>query len=546
MGREISTAGQIATVLQRPKRSVLESLKHTSPTGTKVVFGNEARAWSKDVLPENILVALDEAAARRKTTIDALLASPSPFWQPRYPLSQLCEKAIGRASMLKRALAPALVRMNDVDLKSGEFEQFGVEQYRQTFGHRISTRHWRRLFRRTLNRDGGAENWGRLEIYLDEWPARKPELRKRILYAPTALRPLQELISSFANPAEPTELEKDCLWIYAFERYEREAERTAKPRVVKRTTLKFLFENASFLGKSEKGIKLQFERKLKRWIVGGRTPAAIADARRKNPGRPAPKFSEEEEHALIAKSLRSGGGLAQAWRESREKGLLGTRVSQHYTSTPARKSYVPGRIRKLITNKVKMLRDHHRGPRQAKLNGAYINRDPSTFHAGDSFQADDCTLPNYYYTESDEGFQLVRGQFLAMCDVRTTFILGYVLIPQRNYTAHHIRNLTTIVADTYGLPRRGFYYENGMWRTARLLHGRRDEINWFQTEMGLRGLGLQFCHAKLPRGKVIERVFGLLQNHLESVPGYAGRDERHDKFERVQEQLSLVRRGKAQ
>ena len=195
---------------------------------------------------------------------------------------------------------------------------------------------------------------------------------------------------------------------------------------------------------------------------------------------------------------------------------------------------------------MKMLRDHHRGPRAAKLNGAYINRDPSTFNAGDWFQADDCTLPNYYYTESEEGFALVRGQFLAMCDVRTTFILGYVLIPQRNYTAHHIRNLTTVVADRYGLPRRGFYYENGMWRNARLLHGRRDEINWHETEMGLRGLGLQFRHAKLPRGKVIERVFGLLQNHLESEPGYAGRDERHDKFERVQEQISLVRRGKAQ
>ena len=92
---------------------------------------------------------------------------------------------------------------------------------------------------------------------------------------------------------------------------------------------------------------------------------------------------------------------------------------------------------------------------------------------------------------------------------------------------------------------RAFYFENGMWRTARLLHGRRDEINWHQTEMGLRGLGLQFRHAKLPRGKVIERVFGLLQNHLENEPGYAGRDERIDKFERVQEQLSLVRRGKA-
>ncbi len=247
----------------------------------------------------------------------------------------------------------------------------------------------------------------------------------------------------------------------------------------------------------------------------------------------------------MAKALRSGGGVTQAWRESKASGAFNARISQHYTATPASKSYVPTRIRKLITNKLKMLHDHHHGPRTAKLNGAYINRDPSTFNAGDWFQADDVTLPNYYYTESEEGFQLVRGQFLAMCDVRTTFILGYVLIQQRNYTAHHIRNLTTIVADTYGLPRKGFYYENGMWRTARLLHGRADEINWHQTEMGLRGLGLQFRHAKLPRGKVIERVFGLLQNYLESDPGYAGRDERHDKFERVQEQLSLVRRGKA-
>ena len=206
---------------------------------------------------------------------------------------------------------------------------------------------------------------------------------------------------------------------------------------------------------------------------------------------------------------------------------------------------MPARIRELIANKTKMLRDHHHGPRQAKLNGAFVNRDPSTFHSGDWFQADDVTLPNYYYTENENGFAVLRGQFLAMCDVRTTFILGYVLIPQRNYTAHHIRNLTTIVADVHGLPRKGFYYENGMWRTARLLHGRRDKINWHQTEMGLRGLGLQFRHAKLPRGKVIERVFGLLQNYLEGEPGYAGRDERHDRFERVQDQISLVRRGKA-
>ena len=217
-----------------------------------------------------------------------------------------------------RALAPALTRMNDIDLTSADFERLGVEDYRRIFGHSISTRHWRRLFRRTLARDGGAENWGRLEIYLDESPARRPDLKKIVPFTPAALRPLQELISSFANPADPTELEKHSLWIYSFEHYERETERTGKPKAVKRATLKFLFDNASFLGKSPKGIKVQFDRKLKRWINGGRVPAAIADARRKNPGRPAPKLSEEEEHAFIAKALRSGGGITQAWRESKE------------------------------------------------------------------------------------------------------------------------------------------------------------------------------------------------------------------------------------
>lgn len=540
----IFTAAQIAAALQRSKRTVLETLKGTQATQTAIVRGNATRAWSINELPQDMRIMLQNVASRRQMSVDDLLVAGMQLWRPRFPLSDLREGTGQRASLLRRALIPSFERMNDACLSSTEFEQLGLEDYRKAFGHNISTRHWRRLFKRTVDRDGGAQNWTRLEIYLDETPARRSRPLSPFAFA--AFRPLHELIASFQNPTGPTDLEKDCLWIYAFEHFERETESDAKARAVKRSILKFLYNNASFLGKSPKGIKVQFERKLKRWIAGGRVPAAIADTRKRNPGRPAPQFSDKEEHALIGKALRCGGGITQAWRECRDNGVLNARVSEHYTSTPASKSYVPIRVRKLIANKTKMLRDHHHGPRQARLNGAFVNRDPSTFHSGDWFQADDVTLPNYYYNENEDGLAVLRGQFLAMCDVRTTFILGYVLIPQRNYTASHIRNLTTIVADVHGLPRKGFYYENGMWRTARLLHGRRDEINWHQTEMGLRGLGLQFRHAKLPRGKVIERVFGLLQNYLESEPGYAGRDERHDRFERLQDQISLVRRGKAE
>jgi hypothetical protein len=260
---DVFTAAQIAAALQWSKRSVLESLKRTPPNGMKIVSGNQARAWSKQALPSKILAALNDVASRREINVDALLASPPPFWRPRHLLSKLTDEAIKRASMLKLALAPALARLNDVDLASAEFEQLGVEDYRRTFGHNVSTRHWRRLFRRTLERDGGAENWGRPEIYLDESLARRPELRKRAPFTPTALRPLQELISSFENPAAPTDLEQDCLWIYAFDHLEWKTERSGKPKTVKREILKFLYENASFLGKSVKGIMRFGNRGLK-------------------------------------------------------------------------------------------------------------------------------------------------------------------------------------------------------------------------------------------------------------------------------------------
>src|SRR6266446_5199395 len=121
MGREIFTAAQIAAALQRSTRSVLESLKDAPPSETKIVHGNEARAWSKGALPQNILTALEDTAALRNTNVEALLASPPPLWRPRYPLSQLCEEAIKRASFLKRAFAPALARQSDADVTAAEF-----------------------------------------------------------------------------------------------------------------------------------------------------------------------------------------------------------------------------------------------------------------------------------------------------------------------------------------------------------------------------------------------------------------------------------------
>src|SRR5258708_4223494 len=116
MVEDMFTVTQIAAALQRSKRSVLESLKQTAPNGTRTVHGNYARVWSKNALPKSILAALEEVATRRNASVEVLLASPPPFWRRRHPLSQLCEEAIERASLLQRALAPTFARHNDVDL----------------------------------------------------------------------------------------------------------------------------------------------------------------------------------------------------------------------------------------------------------------------------------------------------------------------------------------------------------------------------------------------------------------------------------------------
>ncbi len=64
------------------------------------------------------------------------------------------------------------------------------------------------------------------------------------------------------------------------------------------------------------------------------------------------------------------------------------------------------------------------------------------------------------------------------------------------------------------------------------------------TETGLREFGLLFRHARLPRAKVVERVFGALQNTMEAEPGYVGRGWHDDKYERVERAKRFVESGK--
>ncbi|MEP6667913.1 MAG: hypothetical protein ABJF10_02105 [Chthoniobacter sp.] len=523
-------------------------IKHIRPAGEETIRGNRAAVWGLAQLPDALrgeLVTL--AAARGFRDAGAMLTTPQAQWQPPVPLAAVAGEALGKARKLCTAFAGTLQRLNDLTLSEAEFSQRGMADYRAAFGYEISAKQWKRLLDRTVSRDRGAEDWQRLEIYLDENCARKsPASTVAAVLSGNDHRELRDLIASFKKPADPAKGERVLLWQRVFDRYADLLADGMPARTARRGLVAFLALHAPSLARTAHALHVAFNAKLAKWEAGEGKPSALADGRASANRERTLELSKEDRETLLALAAKLGGGLSQGWREAIRRGVLSADLVQRYIGNARSKSYVPHAVREALGNDVKLLDDLMHGPRQARLGGAYISRDPNTFAAGDWMQGDDCTLPVYYSEETAEGVRLMRGQFLAMIDVRTTYILGFVLIsapPDRpsTYNAWHIRNLITTVHEMYGLPRHGFYFENGSWRAKVLTGNFADQTG---TETGLREFGLKFRHARLPRAKVVERVFGALQNTMEAEPGYIGRGWHNDRYERTERAKRFVESGK--
>lgn len=539
----IFTAAQISAALGVKRQSVQARLAVCAPSGTVIVRGVAVDAWTVNSLPGAMRADLD-AVAHRGTwrNAEAMLLNPAKPWEPSIPLAQVAAHCLERAAKLQRALLPALTtHANDPAMSAAEFERLGVGDYAREFGHAISARHWRNLHRRTIERDGGREDWARLELYLDENPARKPEARPMPAVATAAkFEDLRQVIAAFNNPASPSEENQAYLWLRSFEAYEDCLAKGDTARHAKRGLLDFLFKFAPFLAASANALRVAFEYKYAKWLACDRDAKALRDARKDRPAAAKPELLKEDRDKIIGHAvINCGGRLSQAWRELTRDGQLSENVLGRYTATPASKSYVPHSVRSAVKSEVAMLEDIHHGPKQTKLLGASIRRDWSGVHAGDWWQADDITLPVYFWVlDAREkcGYRLTRGQCLLFIDLRTTRILHFVLIPEKQYNARAIRSCITKLCDTYGLPRHGFYFERGIWQSSRLLKGdsQAGSADWSETELGLRELGLKFTHAQQAKSKPVERVIGAIQNLMEGELGYCGRNEMVEKFEALQ------------
>ncbi|MFO1487838.1 MAG: hypothetical protein U1F65_05110 [Verrucomicrobiota bacterium] len=542
-------ASQIARALGRKRQAIQRELANTPPSGRVVIGGNAASAWSVLDLPGDLQKELE---ARKISggfrSIDDLMQNPSPLWEPAIPLAQVAQPGIDRAAKLQRALRRALSLQNDLSISSAELEEIALRDYSREFETAISDRHVRDLIKRTLERDGGRGEFERLEIYLDEAPARKAQPKAVVsVVIDDQFSELRQVFAGFKDSAAPTAAEKECFWIRCFEVFESEISSGQKFKKVRLALLKFLNARAPFLADGKDALRVSFKRKYEAWLKADRRSIALQDRRSKNSGNHrAPMLGDEDRDKLIAHAvLNCGGRVSQAWRELVERNALSESILSYYTSNPASKSSCPDRIRESVKYEIEMMDDIHHGPRTAKLNGAHLLRDWSGVASMDWLCADDATLEVYFYIPDESGwFTLTRGQLLLMIDVRTTRILGYAMLPEKTYNARAIRTLITKVADEHGLPRKGFYFERGIWEKSRLLKGdtNSEPFSMTEAELGLRSLGLKFVHSRLPRSKPVERVLGAFQDLMDGEPGFVGGNEMKEKFERVQKAKLLVDR----
>jgi hypothetical protein len=551
------TAAEIAIALGAQRQAIQRALAMSPEAGTRIVRGNEAATWAVDSLPAAIRSKLDRRAkAKGYLSAEHLLSGPPRRFEARVPINQLCEQVQQRAMKLRDALALPLAEQGG-GRKGAALAEIGLREYRRAFGFEIEDRHWRRLLSRTVERDAGDEQWARLELYVDErLRAPKPTSHTKGLSEKKLGLEAENILLAYAGQvrtaSSPTAQEKALLWQCAFEQSAELAQNGIKARDARLAMRRALWKCGVTLAKNEVSMGQLWRVKEEAWRAAGSSISALKDRRSETSGNHRmPELTKRDIDLITAQAIRRGGRVSQAWREALETGELSPEVRSHYDGAyHASKSYVPRKIRDLITPDVRALHDIHHGPRRAELNGAYISRDWSGVSAGDWYCADDVTQNSYYYAPDEHGrLSLMRGQLLLMIDCRSTCILAFAFLDQRNYTAHAIRTLITHTADTHGLPRQGFYLERGIWATSRLLKGdsqiSNEDLTWTESEGGLRELGLKFRHSKLPRSKPVERVIGALQNLLDGEPGDSGRDEVKQGFERMRERKRLVEAGHA-
>jgi hypothetical protein len=440
-------------------------------------------------------------------------------------------------------LLPDLERI-DIEARSqAEFENDGRARYAREFGHPISGSGYRKLFKRTVDRDAGRRQWHRLELFLDDYAAPAPSAPS----APVAFDHSALIArAAFADPAHPSPAERQNLFEYCFLHFKHLAARHAGQRAaLKRSIIATLFAAAPALSTCQAALGRHWNRKYKQWQDGGEKPSALNRRAARKAGIHLAQLQPDLD-LIVSEAWHHDGKIALAIRKLRREGRLSQMFIDRYTlDVRRRKSYVAKTVRAEINRRLTGTLEARRSQWQTDMAGPRIAR-RHDHDTGDYFAADDVSGNTLFWFLDDHGRPLLTtGECLIWYDCRSLYPLGYVLTPG-HYNGETIRRGILNIHDKHGLPHRAMIFERGIWESRLVCSNRpRDFLNWSEYEMGLRerGLAMELRHAHTPQGKLIEGCFNILQQAQRALPGFAGFNQRDYAQEELQRKKDQVRRG---
>jgi hypothetical protein len=308
---------------------------------------------------------------------------------------------------------------------------------------------------------------------------------------------------------------------------------------------RILFDCCPFLTRSREYLEKMMRDRFRKWRAQNRTIQALCDGRQHNSGNQdgyaVPQKDLDTVSAIAA--FKFEGRIEPAWQEALAKGEISQPTLTHYGLAPGVWSRIPRKIAEAIRVEVQIFNIWRLGRRARDNASGSLIRSYDGISSLDCIMADDFTWPVYFHViEDGQLLYFGRGQCLLFIDFRSLMVLGWALLPASQYTAFAIYQQCIKTFETYRVPD-VLYFERNIWERAKLLKGdTATALTYPEIKTGLSRFGIEFVHAVRPRSKTIERVGGLLQDHMAGERGWCGRLMREDCPEQTQRLIVQIER----
>jgi hypothetical protein len=534
------TAARIAEVLGKSRQHVQRMLGGVAPSGTVFVVGNPANVWRLSELPKIVFDALAaRAALLGYASIEELFARPTGGWKPAMPLNKISQRCVDAAAKLQRALRRALVLRDNINVSRIERERAGLEDFAREFGQVITDRYLRKLVKRTIDRDGGAADWARLEIYLPD----KPEAKKAT--AQSALRMDPELcgLHGFVTTVKtPNVYHRESTWTLAFASYQKLKTSGVPSKRAARQVRALLANYAQFLAPSRDALLKAFNRRLQSFEASAGDVRAVLSRRSQNGERVNVPESDLEMLRCSA-AFENGGRVDAAWREKYPELSEQTRNRWPFSMEAPRKIH-----ELLVREKVDALTARHmRGKITVRRMIGGVERNWEGIPSMREWVADDMTS-NIEVTRKlrDGTWELFVPQIVAAMDSASRKFVGWAISSDKGPTAELSCAAILDGIRTHGVPS-SLGVENGfVFGKALNINGKEDESGrTIVAGLAQYGCGVRHFDKMSPTSKAeLEKAFDLVQQRQERHPGYTGRLQMIDAPEEFKREKREIQSGK--